>query len=120
MAAEARREEIRDRAARGLISQAAANDMLGENRQTLIMGLEKWIGAHCKCETPSRCSSVLGKMFNVEVEAGRHVKPASHRNEAGRWNLYMEHDGPVLARLHQQIHDQRNGVVSGQSRLSFS
>ena len=59
-------------------------------------------------------------MFNVEVEAGRHVKPASHRNEAGRWNLYMEHDGPLLQRLHQQLEDDRKGVRPNQTRLSFT
>ena len=120
VAAAARREEIRDRTAKGIISQEDANDMLGENRRTLIVRLEKWIGTHCKCETPSRCSSVLGKMFNVEVEAGRHVKPLSHRNEAGRWNLYMEHDGPLLQRLHQQLEDKRKGVRPNQTRLSFT
>ena len=120
VAAAARREEIRDRTAKGIISQEDANDMLGENRRTLIPRLEKWIGTHCKCETPSRCSSVLGKMFNVEVEAGRHVKPLSHRNEAGRWNLYMEHDGPLLQRLHQQLEDKRKGVRPNQTRLSFT
>ena len=120
LAAEVRRKEIRATAATDLISQEVADDMLGENRRTLIVRLEKWIGTHCKCETPSRCSSVLGKMFNVEVEAGRHVKPLSHRNEAGRWNLYMEHDGPLLQRLHQQLEDKRKGVRPNQTRLSFT
>ena len=120
LAAEMRREEIRAAAARGLISQEAANDMLSENRQTPIPSLKKWIGTHCGCETPSRCSSVLGKMFKAEVEAGRHVKPASHRNGDSRWNYYTEHDGPLLQRLHQQLEDNRKGVRPNQTRLSFT
>jgi hypothetical protein len=65
------------------------------------------------------CSSLLSRKFNEEVEAGWHVKPASHRSELGRWKLFVENDGPVLTRLHQDIHDRRNGVSPGQSRLAF-
>ena len=100
VAAEERRADIRDRAAKGLISQEAAADVLGESRRTPIARFEKWIGAHCECKTPSSCSSALGKMFKVEVEAGRHAKPPSHKNEAGARNLYVEHDGPLLQRPH--------------------
>jgi hypothetical protein len=120
VAAEERRADIRDRAAKGRISQEAAADMLGESRQTPIVRFEKWIGTHCECKTPSRCSSVLAKMFKVEVEAGRHAKPRTHKNEAGAWNLYVEHDGPLLQRLHQQLHDKRKGVDENQARLTFS
>jgi hypothetical protein len=119
LAAEKRRVEIREAAAKGLIAQAAAEEMLGENRQTLILRLEEWIRTRCNCPDASSCSSLLSRKFNEEVEAGRHTKPASHRNEAGRWKYFLEHDGSVLARLHQQIHDRRNGVAPGQSRLSF-
>jgi len=63
---------------------------------------------------------VLSRKFNETVEAGRHVKPASHRNEAGRWMHFAEHDGPLLVQLHQEIHDRRNGVSAGQERLSFA
>ena len=120
VAAEERRADIRDRAAKGRISQEAAADMLGESRRTPIVRFEKWIGTHCECKTPSRCSSVLAKMFKVEVEAGRHAKPRTHKNEAGAWNLYVEHDGPLLQRLHQQLHDKRKGVDENQARLTFS
>jgi hypothetical protein len=33
---------------------------------------------------------------------------------------FAEHDGPLLAQLHQEIHDRRNGVSAGQERLSFA
>jgi len=39
LATEKRRAEIREAAAKGLIAQAAAEEMLGENRQTLILRL---------------------------------------------------------------------------------
>ena len=119
LAAEKRRAGIREAAAKGLIAQAAAEEMLGENRQTLILRLEEWIRTRCNCPDASSCSSLLSRKFNEEVEVGRHAKPASHRNEAGRWKYFIEHDGSVLSRLHQQIHDRRNGVGPGQSRLSF-
>jgi len=120
LAAEKRRAEIREAAAKGLIAQAAAEDMLDENRQTLIVRLEDWVRSRCNCRDAASCSSLLSRKFNEEVEAGRHVKPASHRNELGRWKLFAEHDGPALARLHQDIHDRRNGVSPGQSRLAFA
>ncbi|NDD31693.1 MAG: hypothetical protein EB084_25875 [Proteobacteria bacterium] len=116
LAAERRRAEIREAAAKGLIAQAAAEDMLAENRQTLILRLEEWIRTRCKCPEPSSCASLLSRKFNEEVEAGRHVKPSAHRNEAGRWKYFVEHDGPVLAGLHRDIHDRRNGVTPGQTR----
>ena len=93
--------------------------MLGEARQTLILRLEDWSRTRCGCAA-SACSAVLSRKFNEAVEAGRHVKPASHRNEAGRWMHFAEHDGPLLAQLHQEIHDRRNGVSAGQERLSFA
>ena len=120
LAAEKRKAEIREAAARGLIAQAAAEEMLGEARQTLILRLEDWIRTRCGCPAASACSAVLSRKFNEAVEAGRHVKPASHRNEAGRWMHFAEHDGPLLAQLHQEIHDRRNGVSAGQERLSFA
>jgi len=120
LAAEKRKAEIREAAARGLIAQAAAEEMLGEARQTLILRLEDWIRTRCGCPAASACSAVLSRKFNETVEAGRHVKPASHRNEAGRWMHFAEHDGPLLAQLHQEIHDRRNGVSAGQERLSFA
>ena len=120
LAAEKRKAEIREAAARGLIAQAAAEEMLGEARQTLILRLEDWIRTRCGCHAASACSAVLSRKFNEAVEAGRHVKPASHRNEAGRWMHFAEHDGPFLAQLHQEIHDRRNGVSAGQERLSFA
>ena len=120
LAAEKRKAEIREAAARGLIAQAAAEEMLGEARQTLILRLEDWIRTRCGCHAASACSAVLSRKFNEAVEAGRHVKPASHRNEAGRWMHFAEHDGPLLAQLHQEIHDRRNGVSAGQERLSFA
>ena len=120
LAVEKRKAEIREAAARGLIAQAAAEEMLGEARQTLILRLEDWIRTRCGCHAASACSAVLSRKFNEAVEAGRHVKPASHRNEAGRWMHFAEHDGPVLAQLHQEIHDRRNGVGAGQERLSFA
>ena len=120
LAAEKRKAEIREAAARGLIAQAAAEEMLGEARQTLILRLEDWIRTRCGCPSASACSAVLSRKFNEAVEAGRHVKPASHRNEAGRWMHFAEHDGPLLAQLHQEIHDRRNGVGAGQERLSFA
>jgi hypothetical protein len=113
LAAEKRKAEIREAAARGLIAQAAAEEMLGEARQTLILRLEDWIRTRCGCPAASACSAVLSRKFNEAVEAGRHVKPASHRNEAGRWMHFAEHDGPLLAKLHQEIHDRRNGVSAG-------
>ena len=119
LAAEKRRVEILESSAKGLIAQAAAEEMLGENRKTLILHLEDWIRTRCNCSEPSSCSSLLSRRFNEEVEAGRHVKPPSHRNEAGRWKYFVEHDGAVLARLHQDIHNRRNGVIPGQSRLPF-
>ena len=119
LAAEKRRVEILESAAKGLIAQAAAEEMLGENRKTLILHLEDWIRTRCNCSEPSSCSSLLSRRFNEEVEVGRHVKPVSHRNEAGRWKYFVEHDGVVLARLHQDIHDRRSGVIPGQSRLPF-
>jgi hypothetical protein len=120
LAAEKRKAEIREAAARGLIAQAAAEEMLGEARKTLILRLEDWIRTRCGCPAASACSAVLSRKFNEAVEAGRHVKPASHRNEAGRWMHFAEHDGPLLAQLHQEIHDRRNGVGAGQERLSFA
>jgi hypothetical protein len=120
LAAEKRKAEIREAAARGLIAQAAAEEMLGEARQTLILRLEDWIRTRCGCPAASACAAVLSRKFNEAVEAGRHVKPASHRNQAGRWMHFAEHDGPLLAQLHQEIHDRRNGVSAGQERLSFA
>jgi len=119
LAAERRRAEIREAAAKGLIAQAAAEEMLGETRQTLIVRLEDWIRTRCNCPEASSCSSLLSRRFNEEVEAGRHAKPPSHKNELGRWRHFVEHDGAVLSRLHQDIHDRRNGVSSGQGRLAF-
>jgi hypothetical protein len=120
LAAEKRKAEIREAAARGLIAQAAAEKMLGEARQTLILRLEDWIRTRCGGPAASACSAVLSRKFNEAVEAGRPAKPASHRNEAGRWMHFAEHDGPLLAQLHQEIHDRRNGVSAGQERLSFA
>ena len=120
MAVEMRRTAIRENAARGVIAQAAAEEMLGENRQTPIVRLEEWIRTRCQCPRAPSCSALLSRRFNEEVEAGRHVKPFSHRSETGSWRHFVEHDGPVLFRLHQQIHDRRNGVIAGQTRLIFS
>lgn len=120
LAVEMRRTEIRETAARGLIAQAAAEEMLGETRQTPIVRLEEWIRTRCQCPRASSCSALLSRRFNEEVEAGRHLKPYSHRSETGAWRHFVEHDGPVLSRLHQQIHDRRNGVIAGQTRLIFS
>jgi hypothetical protein len=120
LAAERRKAEIRQTVEDGLISQTAADEMLGENRQTFILRLEEWIRTRCGCPAPSSCSGLLSKKFNEAVETGRHVKPASHRSEAGRWKYFVEHDGPMLAQLHQEIHDRRNHVSAGQGRLAFS
>jgi hypothetical protein len=120
LAAETRRAEIRDAAARGAIPQQAAEQLLDEGRQTLILRLEEFIRTRCGCPNASSCSAQVSKMFNEAVEVGRHVKPPSHSNEAGRWKHYVEHDGPVLARLHQELHDRRNGVRADQPRLSFA
>lgn len=121
LAAERRRQEIRQAAASGSITDAAASEMLAEDRKTLILRFENWIQRVLKCPTPSKCSSVLKKDFNDSVTRGEHTKPASHRNSVtSAWNLYEEHDGAHLTRLHQAIHDRRNGVSQRQPSLSFS
>lgn len=121
LAAERRRQEIRQAATSGSITDAAASEMLAEDRKTPILRFENWIQRVLKCPAPSKCSSVLKKDFNDSVTRGEHVKPTSHRNSiTGTWNLYEEHDGTHLTRLHQAIHDRRNGVSQRQPSLSFS
>lgn len=121
LAAERRRQEIRQAAASGSITDAAASEMLAEERKTPILRFENWIQRVLKCPAPSKCSSVLKKDFNDSVTRGEHMKPASHRNSVtGAWNLYEEHDGAHLTQLHQAIHDRRNGVSQRQPSLLFS
>jgi hypothetical protein len=126
VSAERRRAEVRDAAARGEISQEAADGLLAEHRRTPIHSIETWLGhcvaipgASCRCETPSSCSSQLGRKFVEAVNTGRHVKPATHWNpECQKWKLFEEHDGDVLRLLHLEIHDKRSGVRPGQMRLT--
>jgi hypothetical protein len=54
----------------GLISQTAADEMSGENRQTFILRLEECIRTRCGCPAPSSCSGLLSKKFNEAVETG--------------------------------------------------
>ena len=119
LAAEQRKAEIRAAASQGLIAQEAADALLDENRQTLILRFEEWIRRHCSCSDASRCSSTLSRKFNEAVSAGHHVKPASNKDETGRWKLFNEHDGAFLVKLHQELHDRRSGLPTGQSRLVF-
>ena len=107
LAFEKRRAEIREAAAKGLIAQAVAEEMLGENRQTPILQLEDWLRTRCQCPDAPSCSSLISRKFN-KLEAGRYAKPALHGNELGKWKHFAEHDGLVLSRLHQDIHDRRN------------
>jgi len=60
LAAEKRRAEVREAAAEGLIAQAAAGDVLGESRQTLIVRLEDWVRSRCQCREAASCSSSRG------------------------------------------------------------
>jgi len=117
LAEEKRRAEIRKAAAEGAIAQAAAEEMLAENRRTPILRLERWIGTALRCPNPSGCSSVLKQRFNASVTNGEHAKPAGHRDFSGSWVLFEEHDGAHLRALHQAVHDARNGVQPGQKRL---
>ena len=55
------------REVRGLIAQAAAEEMLGDARQTLILRLEDWIRTRCGCLAASACSAVLSRKFNEAV-----------------------------------------------------
>jgi len=104
----------------GAIDRAAAEELLAENRLTPILRFEDWIRRRCSCPDASRCSSQLKRIFNEAVAAGRHIKPASHRDhETQRWKLYEEHDGAMLGELHRELHDRRNGVQAGQQRLEF-
>jgi hypothetical protein len=104
--------------ATGQIAQASADELLAENRRTPITELESWIGRSRHCDAPSRCSSDLGKRFKEAVTKGDHVKPLTHwSSEMQKWHLFEEHDGEVLRRLHQEIHDRRSGVRPGQTRL---
>jgi hypothetical protein len=122
LAAERRRQEIRGAAAEGTIPQAVAEELLGENRKTPIPRFEQWISKVLRCSDASKCSSELSRRFNISVSSGEHIKPSSHRNAAGNWNFFEEHDGPHLRILHQALHDARNGVVvvtEKQRRLSF-
>jgi hypothetical protein len=126
VSAERRRAEVRDAAAKGEISQEAADGLLAEHRRTPIHSIETWLGhcvailgASCRCETPSSCSSQLGRKFVEAVSTGRHVKPLTHWNpECQKWKLFEEHDGDMLRLLHLEIHDRRSGVRPGQMRLT--
>ncbi len=122
LATERRRQEIRGAVAEGTIPQAVAEELLGENRKTPIPRFEQWISKVLRCSNASKCSSELSRRFNNSVSSGEHIKPLSHRNAAGNWNFFEEHDGSHLRILHQAIHDARNGVVvvtEKQRRLSF-
>jgi len=120
LALEKRRAQIRRAVEEGAIDRAAAEELLAENRLTPILRFEDWIRRRCGCPDASRCSSQLKRIFNEAIEAGRHIKPASHRDhETQRWKLYEEHDGAMLGELHRELHDRRNGVQAGQQRLEF-
>jgi len=117
LAEEKRSAEIRKAAADGAIEQAAAEEMLAENRRTPILRFERWIGTALRCPNPAGCSSVLKQRFNASVASGEHAKPAGHRDFSGGWVLFEEHDGAHLRALHQALHDARNGLQPGQRRL---
>jgi len=117
LAAEVCRAEIRKAAAEGAIEMTTAEELLAENRRTPIVRFEGWIGRVLRCPHPSRCSSLLKQRFNASIARGEHVKPARDRDAAGAWLLFEEHDGAHLSALHQELHDARNGLQSGQRRL---
>ena len=103
----------------GNIAQSIAEQLLAETMKTPIVRFEYWIATVLRCPCASGCSSTLRRRYNVSVAAGEHVKPASHRGACGSWILFEEHDGAHLRRLHDKIHDERNGLQEGQRRLAF-
>jgi hypothetical protein len=116
LAAERRRKEVADAVAAGAIEASAAERLLDVQRLTLIRGLESWLGKHRRCETPSRCSSELGKRMKAAIDEQRHLKPQSHWDrELQRWNYYEEHDAAMLAQLHQQLHEQQRRLLGRSS-----
>jgi hypothetical protein len=127
LAIERRRSEVQEAASKGEIPQDWAAELLAEERRTPILGLERWLSrcvaapGSCRCDAPSRCSSELARLFNEGVRSDRHVKPPAHWNaEVQRWRLFEEHDGAFLRLLHLEIHDRRNHVRPGQTRLQLT
>jgi hypothetical protein len=116
--AEKRRSEIKKAAAAGAIDAEAAAAMLAEDRRTPIPRLEAWLQRACRCPKPSSCSSTVSRLFNEAVAAGRHAKPRSHfDSDTQRWRLFEEQDGAALRGIHEELHDARNGITPGQTRL---
>jgi hypothetical protein len=103
LATEKRRAEIRKAAAEGAIAQAAAEELLGENRRTPILRFEPWIARVLRCGQASGCSAELKRRYNASVASGIHVKPNSHRDAIGGWMLFEEYDGAHLRVLHQAV-----------------
>jgi hypothetical protein len=127
LAIERRRAEVQEAASKGEIPQDRAAELLAEERRTPILGLERWLSrcvaapGSCRCDAPSRCSSELARLFNEGVRSGRHVKTPAHWNsDVQRWRLFEEHDGAFLRLLHLEIHDRRNHVRPGQTRLQLT
>lgn len=112
---------IRAAAAVGTISPEDVPRLLGETAKQPIRSLERWLATTGCCRRPSGCSRQLGRDFRGAVLSGILAKTPEVRASvlAGTYVMTVEDDGEDLLKLHQEIEDQRSGLLPDQQRVSF-
>ena len=112
--ATANEHAIRAAAAAGTISPEDVPRLLGETAKHPIRSLERWLATTGCCRRPSDCSSQLGRDFKGAVLSGILAKTPEVRASvlAGTYVMTVEDDGEDLLKLHQEIEDQRIGLLA--------